>query len=326
MQQWRIHEIGDPWETMVLDDVDEPVPAPNSVLIDVEAVGLTFPDLLMAQGKYQVPITPPHSPGSEVAGTITAVGSGVDGFAVGERVYASRGAGLSTKATISTDQLFKVPSTLTSAQATALAVNFGTTYFALFERANIQEGETLLVTAAAGGVGSAAVQLGKAAGAKVIAVAGGPEKIAFCLENGADAAVDYLATPNFVDEVRELSGGGVDVCYEVVGGDTFHHARRCMAWDGRLLIIGFTSGTIADAPTNHALLKNYSIVGVHWGASLTRDPSSMGRQQAALADLAEAGKVNPPLMQPYSFADAPQAFDDLAHRRTRGKVVVDTTT
>lgn len=325
MKCWQMHEIGgDPATVLQLDEIDEPAIGPGQVRIGVEAVGITFPDLLMAQGKYQVAVEPPFSPGSEAAGTVLEVAADVTAVAVGDRVVATKGAGLAEQAVVAADAVFPIPESFSAAQATALVVNYGTTHYALHERAHIQAGETMLVTAAAGGVGSAAVQLGRAAGARVIGVAGGPHKVDFLRQLGADVAIDYLATPNFVDEVREASGGGVDVCYEVVGGDTFHHARRCMAWGGRLLIIGFTSGTIADAPTNHALLKSYSIVGVHWGASLMRDPESLGRTQAALRELADAGQIDPPLNEPVPFERAPDAFADLANRRTMGKVVVTT--
>ena len=295
----------------------------GEVGIEVEACGVAFPNVLQAQGKYQVKLEPPFSPATEVAGTIRAVGDGVEGFAVGDRVMTMDGAALAERTVAGAKRVFPIPGSLTAGESTALLVNYPTTWFALHERAKLQAGETVLVTAAAGGVGTAAIDLAKAAGAIVIAVAGGPDKVQLCRDIGADIAIDYRATPDFVDEVRQASGGGVDVCYEVVGGDTFQHARRCMAWDGRLLIIGFAGGTIPDSPMNHALLKNYSIVGVHWGASIARDPSSLARQQGELAALAEADKISPAMYPPFAFEEAPRAFDDLAHRKTTGKVVVE---
>lgn len=323
MRSWQINELGDPWDRLELVDVEAPEPGDGEIAIDIEAVGVAFPNVLQAQGKYQVKLDPPFSPATEIAGRVAAVGGGVDGFAVGDRVMTMDGATISERAVARADRVFPIPGSLSAGQSTALLVNYTTTWFALHERAELQPGETVLITAAAGGVGTAAIDLAKAQDAIVIAVAGGPEKVALCKELGADIAIDYRATPDFVDEVRAASGGGVDVCYEVVGGDTFHHARRCMGWDGRLLIIGFAGGTIPDSPMNHALLKNYSIVGVHWGASIGRDPSSLVRQQQALAELAQAGRISPHMHPPYAFDAATQAFHDLAHRKTTGKVVVE---
>ncbi len=325
MRSWQINELGDPWELLELTEVDAPEPGPGQVAIDIESVGVAFPNVLQAQGKYQVKIEPPFSPATEIAGTVAALGEGVTEFAIGDRVMTMDGATISERAVSKADRVFRIPGSLTASQSTALLVNYTTTWFALHDRAQLQAGETVLITAAAGGVGTAAIDLAKAAGATVIAVAGGPEKVALCKELGADVAIDYRATPDFVDAVREASGGGVDVCYEVVGGDTFQHARRCMAWDGRLLIIGFAGGTIPDSPMNHALLKNYSIVGVHWGASIGRDPSSLVRQQQELAALAEADKISPHVHTPYAFDNARQAFNDLAHRKTTGKVALELT-
>ncbi len=323
MRTWQMHELGDPWTDLQLGAADAPTPGPGQIGIDVEAVGVAFPNVLMAQGKYQVKSTPPFSPAESVVGRVASLGEGVDSFAIGDRVMTSDGAALAEQTVASAKRAFRAPESLTAGQSTALLVNYPTTYFALHERAQLKEGETVLITAAAGGVGTAAIDLAKAQGATVIAVAGGPEKLKVCKEVGADFLVDYRATPDFVDEVREISGGGVDVCYEVVGGDTFQHARRCMGWDGRMLIIGFAGGTIPDSPMNHALLKNYSIVGVHWGASITRDPSSLDRQLEELTKLADAGKISPAMYPPFTFEDARQAFDDLAHRKTTGKVVVE---
>ena len=247
MRIWQMHELGDPWTDLQLDDVDAPTPGPGQIGIDVEAVGVAFPNVLMAQGKYQVKSTPPFSPAESVVGRVSSLGEGVDSFAVGDRVMTSDGAALAEHTVASAKRAFRAPESLTAGQATALLVNYPTTWFALHERAQLKEGETVLITAAAGGVGTAAIDLAKAQGATVIAVAGGPEKLEVCKNVGADFTVDYRATPDFVDEVREISGGGVDVCYEVVGGDTFQHARRCMGWDGRLLIIGFAGGTIPDS-------------------------------------------------------------------------------
>lgn len=322
MRIWQMHDIGNPWTDLSLDEIETPTPGHGELAIDVEAIGVAFPEVLKAQGNYQVKADPPFSPCESVVGRVSALGDGVTGFEVGGRVMTQDGAGIAESAVSVATQVFTAPESLSAAQTTALLVNYPTTWFAFNERARLREGETVLITAAAGGVGTAAIDLAKAAGATVIAVAGGPEKVQFCKDIGADYAIDYQARPDFVDEVRELSGGGVDVCYEVVGGDTFHHARRCMAYGGRLLIIGFAGGTIPDSPMNHALLKNYSIVGVFWGGTVARDPSARRRHVEELTKLADAGKIDPVVHPPYAFDAARQAFDDLAHRRTMGKVVV----
>jgi len=290
------------------------------VLLDVEAVGLAFPDVLQCRGIYQVPTPPGVKRGGETAGRIAALGDGVDDFAVGDRVV-MMGGGLAEQLVATPQQLFKVPDGVDATSAAALPINYGTTWYALHDRGSLQAGETMLVTGAAGGTGTAAIQLGKAAGARIIAVAGGDEKAALAKEVGADVVIDHQETPDWVDAVKEASGGGVDVAYDPVGGDTFHQVRRCMAWGGRLLIIGFVAG-IPDAPMNHVLLKSYDIVGVHWGASVMRDPSSLRRQLDAVLAHVAAGDFTPPLYPPFAFDEAAQALQDLADRKTWGKAVV----
>ena len=320
MRRWRLVELGEPLEQLRLGDEEPPSPGPGEVAVQVEAVGLAFPDVLMCRGKYQVRTPPGFTPGGETAGTVAALGDGVDGLSVGQRVVFT-GGGLAETVVVRAASTFVVPDGVSAATAAAIPINYGTTWFALHDRARIQPGEWLLVTGAAGGTGTAAIQLGRAAGAKVVAVAGGDTKVQLCRDLGADHVIDHHETPDWVDAVRAATGGGVDVAYDPVGGDTFHQVRRCMAWDGRLLVIGFVAG-IPEAPTNHALLKNYSIVGVHWGASVARRPESLGEQLGAVLALAATGEVDPPLYPPYRFEDAAQALQDLADRETYGKVVV----
>ena len=320
MRRWRLVELGEPLEQLRLGDEEPPVPGPGEVSVQVEAVGLAFPDVLMCRGKYQIRTPPGFTPGGETAGTVAALGDGVEGCSVGQRVVFT-GGGLAETVVVPTASTFVVPDSVSAATAAAIPINYGTTWFALHDRARIQPGEWLLVTGAAGGTGTAAIQLGRAAGAKVVAVAGGDTKVRLCRDLGADLVIDHHETPAWVDAVRAATGGGVDVAYDPVGGDTFHQVRRCMAWDGRLLVIGFVAG-IPDAPTNHVLLKNYSIVGVHWGASVARRPESLGEQLRAVLALAATGEVAPPLYPPYRFEDAAQALQDLADRETYGKVVV----
>jgi NADPH2:quinone reductase len=321
MRRWRAHELGDPIDVLRLDEVDDPTPGAGEIVVRVEATGLAFPDVLMCQGRYQAPTKLPFTPGGEWAGTVAAVGEGVERFVPGDRIVTMAGGGLAGLGVVRERAAWALPAGLDLAKAAALPINYGTTWFALHDRGHLQAGETLLVTGASGGTGSAAIQLGLAAGAQVIAVAGGEEKVAACRALGAQVVIDHRTTPDWVDAVRDATGGrGVDVAYDPVGGDTFHQVRRCMAWDGRLLVIGFVAG-IADAPTNHVLLKNYSVVGVHWGASLARDPGALDRQMQAVFALAGTGQVDP-LLARYDFASAPRALQDMHDRLVAGKVVV----
>lgn len=322
MRIWQLHELGDPGTNLAIEEIDTPQLKPGSVRLDVDAVGLAFPNVLQCQGKYQVPTTLPYSPGMELAGTVAELGEGVDGVSVGQRVL-SMGGGLSEQTVVPAAGLIAIPDGVTSEKAAALPVNYGTTWFALHDRAALQSGETLLVTGAAGGVGTAAIQLGKAAGARVIAVAGGEKKAEICRDLGADEVIDHRVVEDPVQAVRDLTdGNGVDVAYEAVGGEVMNWVRRTMAWDGRLLVIGFAGGTIPDIPANHILLKNYSVVGVHWGAALARNADALTNQMNQVFALCETGSVDPPLYDPVSFEQAAQALQDLADRKTWAKVVV----
>ncbi len=321
MRVWQLHELGEPIDKLAIHEIDDlGPPGPGSVRVAIESVGVAFPDVLQCRGEYQVKTVFPHTPGGESAGRVVELGEGVDALAVGDRVM-MLGGGLVEEVEVRADSLWKIPASFASEKAAAVPINYGTTWFALHNRAHLQAGETLLITGAAGGTGSAAIQLGKAAGARVIAIAGGEEKTAEARQLGADEVIDYHRTPEYVDTVREMSDGGVDVAYDPVGGDNIHQVRRCMGWDGRLLIIGFVAG-IPELPANHILLKNYSVVGVHWGASLARDPERLNRQMASVLELAAEGKVDPLIFPPYQFDDAARAIQALAERKTWGKVVV----
>ncbi len=321
MRIWRAHELGDPLDVLRIEEDEPPTPGAGEVQVETRAVGITFPDVLSCRGEYQVPTRLPYTPGGETAGVITAVGDGVAGLEPGTAV-AVLGGGLREVNVVAAASVFPYPTdALTPGQAAAVPVNYGTAWYALHDRAGVRPGETILITGAAGGTGTACIQLALAAGAVPIAVVGGDEKAELVRGLGVEHVVDHRRTPAWVDTVRDLSGGGVDVCFDAVGGDAYQQARRCMAWDGRLLIIGFVGG-IADAPTNHILLKSYSVVGVHWGASLMRDSTAVGRQMAAVFELAERGDVAPPLYPPFAFDDAAQALQDLADRKVYGKAVV----
>ncbi len=321
MRAWQVHELGEPLEVMSLDDVDDPRPGPGEVVLRIEASGAAFPDLLQVRGGYQVKPRLPFTPGTEIVGRIEAVGEGVEDTEVGRRVAWLGHSGFAEAVAAPLDALLAVPDDLDAATAACLPINYCTTWFALHDRAGLVAGETLLVHAAAGGVGSAAVQLGRHAGARVIATAGGPDKVEVCRQLGADVALDSRAD-DLVDQIKAATGGrGVDVAYDPVGGDLFEVTRRAMAWDGRLLVIGFTAG-IPQAPANHVLLKNYSIVGVHWGASIARDGGSLRRQWDHVLAAVHQGPADPLIHSRRPLAEVPQALDDIGARRTTGKVVI----
>lgn len=323
MRTWHVEELGEPSDVMQLVEAPAPSPGPGQVLVDVKAVGVSFPELLTIRGGYQVKPPLPFTPGNEIAGVVSALGEGVESLSVGDRVTWMGSGGLAEQVVAPAAACFVLPDDMPMAKGCCLILNYGTTVFALDNRAKLQEGETMLVTAAAGGVGSAAIQVGKAIGANVIGLAGGPEKVKTVYELGADAAFDYKEV-DIVTAVREATGGrGVDVVYEAVGGDIFQQVRRTVAWDGRLLIIGFTSGTIADAPTNHALLKNYSIVGVHWGAWLARDAGNLRSNWDRIVELAGTGHIDPLISSVRPFEEAANALSDLGNRKTVGKVVIE---
>jgi NADPH2:quinone reductase len=324
MRAWRVHELGEPADVLVLEDLEAPEPGPGEVAIDVAAASLNFPDVLICRGEYQVKPPLPFTPGAEVAGTVRAVGEGVDASWIGRRVLGipSFGPGGLAEATVAAvASIHEIPESMGWSAAASLFVTYQTGHVALHRRAHIQPGETLLVHAGAGGVGSAAIQLGLAAGARVFATAGGPEKVEVCRKLGAEVVVDYRAE-DFVDAIKAATDGrGADVIYDPVGGDTFDRSRKCIAFEGRILIIGFTGGRMADAPTNHVLIKNYSVVGVHWGLYALMNPQVIADTHADLMRLFDAGAIDPLVSQELDLEEVPQALGRLATRGTWGKVV-----
>jgi NADPH2:quinone reductase len=317
----QIVELGQPLRTQ---EVAAPEPGPGEVLIRVAACGLNFADTLLLQGRYQERPPLPITPGLEVGGVVEAVGEGVTSAAPGARVLAlpALGGGLAERVLVDATAALPIPDSFPSDEAAALHITYQTSHIALHRRAGLQPGEVLLVHAGAGGVGSAAIQLGRAAGARVFATAGGPDKVQLCRELGAEVAIDYRAE-DFVALVNERTDGrGADVVYDPVGGEVFDRSRRCIAWEGRLLVIGFTSGRIPEVPANHVLLKNYSVVGVHWGPYRLRDPRLIEATHADLVRLHEEGAIRPLIGRRVPMADAPRALADLGGRRTVGKVVV----
>jgi NADPH2:quinone reductase len=237
MRRWELIDKGEPGTNLELVEAPDPEPKAGQVLVDVEAVGLAFPDVLQCRGIYQVPTPPRYTPGGETAGVIAALGEGVEGLAVGDRIVAM-GGGLAEKVVVQAGSAFKVPDGVSPEAAAALPVNYGTTWYALHERIQLQPGQTMLVTGAAGGTGTAAIQIGKAAGARVIAVAGGEEKANLAKAEGADVVIDHNATPDWVDAVKEASGGGVDVAYDPVGGDCYQQLLLILAVGGKSVLLG----------------------------------------------------------------------------------------
>ena len=325
MRAWRVHELGDPAEVLRLEDVDPPTPGPGQVVVDVAGCGLNFPDILMCQGKYQEKPPLPFIPGLETAGRISAAGEGVDAALVGRRVIAlpaPGSGGLAEQMVANVAATFPIPDSMDDAAGAAMHVTYQTSWFALHRRAALQPGEWLLVHAAAGGVGSAAVQLGIAAGARVIATAGGPDKVEVCRRLGAEVTIDYKAE-DFVDVVKDVTGGhGADVIYDPVGGDIFDRSRKVIAWEGRLLVIGFAGGRIPEIPANHVLLKNYSVVGLHWGMYARRDPALVVACHEELVRLHASGAISPLVFATMPFDEAVKGLTLLGGRDTYGKVVV----
>jgi NADPH:quinone reductase len=326
MQGWRVERNGEPLEVMQLLELPTPGPGPGEVALSVRACGLSYPDLLLIQGKHQQKAELPMTPGVELCGTVQALGDGAGGFAVGDRVVGLAklpAGGLAEVALGSAGDLQPLPDDIDDVSAAAMYTAFQTAWFALHHRAALRAGETLLVHAGAGGVGSAAIQLGAAAGARVIATAGSPEKTALCRDLGADEVIDYVADPDFAPVVNELTGGrGADVIFDPVGGEVFDRSRRCIAWEGRLLVIGFASETIPTVKVNHLLIKNYSVLGLYWGRYRDSDPGLIRRAHDEVVALIQAGIVRPLVMATYSLDDAAAALQSLGGRGTYGRLVV----
>jgi NADPH2:quinone reductase len=306
-----------------VSEVPEPEIAPGALKLDVHAAGCNFFDILMVRGQYQVKPAFPFIPGAEVAGVITEVGEGVAGFQPGDRVFASSGlGGFAERAVVPARASWKMPESMAFEEGAAFPIIYPTSYAALVYRAGLAAGETLLVHAAAGGVGIAAVQIGKHLGARVIATAGGPEKLEVAREAGADVLIDY-AEGDFVERVKqEPEGRGADVIYDSVGGDVFDRSLKCIAWNGRLLVIGFASGRIPEVRANRILLKNIAVVGLHWGAHVQHDPERVGETFERLLDLYRQGAIRPVVFGTYPLEQVKQALLDLGSRRTYGKVIV----
>ncbi|QLQ11565.1 MAG: NADPH:quinone oxidoreductase family protein [Nocardioidaceae bacterium] len=325
MRAWQVSALGEPQDVLVLADVPDPEPGPGQVLVRVLAASANFPDVLMCRGLYQERPELPFTPGVELCGEVVDLGGGVTGFAVGDRVIGSpvlpNGA-FAEFAVMDAAVTFPAPEALDDAEASALYIGYQTGWFGLHRRAGLREGETLLVHAAAGGVGSAAIQLGKAAGARVIGVVGGPEKAAVARELGAELVIDRYQQ-DFVDVVKAETGGrGADVIYDPVGGQTYQRSSKCVAFEGRILVVGFAGGEIQSVALNHALVKNYSILGLHWGLYNTYAPELVAQCHRELSELAAGGVVRPLISEWLPLEELAAGVQRLADGKTVGRVVM----
>jgi len=312
-----------PLDSLEVAEVPAPQALAGQVVVGVRACGVNFPDLLVVQGKYQFKPSPPFSPGSEAAGVVEAVGPGVTGVSVGDRVVAiAPWGGMAEKVAADASQIVRMPAGLDFVRASCVLSAHGTTLYALRERAGLHDGETLLVLGAAGGLGLAAVQIGKRMGARVIAAASTPEKLATCRAHGADLTIDYTRE-DLKERVKELTSGlGADVVFDPVGGKLTEAAVRATAWGGRVLVLGFTSGEIPRLPLNLVLLKSCSIVGVYWGMWVMREPA---RARAVLDEVlagATDGTLAPYVSMTVPLARALDALRAVAERRIQGRAVV----
>jgi NADPH2:quinone reductase len=316
-------EFGPP-EKLVLEEIDDPTPGAGELVIEVRASTVTFPDALMIEDKYQFKAPLPFVPGGEVAGVVSELGEGVSQFKVGERVVGSTMlvGGFAEKVLVKQSATRTLPENLGFAESTGILYAYGTGYYGLKYRADLQPGETLLVLGAAGNVGLAAVELGKTMGARVIAAASSAEKLAVCRDRGADETINY-ATEDLKTRAKELTEGrGVDVIFDCVGGDYAESALRAIAWSGRFLVIGFTAG-IPHLPLNLTLLKSCQVIGVFYGAMVSREPALRDEIVKDLDTLASEGRLNPYVSDRYPLARAPEALRALLDRKVVGKVVIE---
>lgn len=309
-----------PLDDLRYGDVADPTPGPGQVLIRTEAAGVNYPDGLTVQGLYQAKPDRPFTPGSEVAGEVVSIGEGVTRFQPGDRVVTYCSGGYAELAVGSEQTCFALPDGMDAADACAMIIAWGTSHHALKQRANLQPGETLVIFGAAGATGTAAIQIGKVMGARVIAVCSSDEKQKIALEQGADHAIGY---DNLKDEVKALTEGrGADVVYDSVGGDAFKAASRFMAPDGRLLIIGFASGEIPQLPVNLTLVKEYAVVGVFWGNWTRRDPKAYLANMDELFGWYAEGKIKPLIEGRYPLADAAEVLKRVLGRGAVGKIAL----
>ena len=312
-----------PPDNLALQDLPDLVPGNDDVVVDVRAAGVNFPDVLTVQGKYQVRPPLPFIPGNEFAGVVRAAGAGVRGLAPGDRVIGfTRTGAFAEQALAPAAALMPMPPEMDFDTAASITLTYGTSHHAVVDRGALQPGETMLVLGAAGGVGLAAIEIGKALGARVIAAASSDDKLAICRAHGADVLINY-STQDLREALKEATGGkGPDVIYDPVGGPYSEPALRSIAWRGRLLVVGFAAGEIPKLPWNLMLLKGASVVGVFWGDFVRREPqANLAAMRQMLGWMAE-GKLKPLVSKRYALADTAQALNDMAARRVTGKVVI----
>jgi NADPH2:quinone reductase len=310
-------------DSLVLEDLPEPVPGPGEAVVDVMAAGVNFPDVLTVQGKYQVRPPLPFTPGNEFAGRVRALGPGTTGLQVGDRVIGfTRTGAFAQQALAPASALMPIPQGMDYETAAAITLTYGTSHHAVVDRGALQPGETMLVLGAAGGVGLAAIEIGKALGARVIAAASSDEKLAVCRAHGADELINYT-TSDLREAIRAATGGkGPDVIYDPVGGPYSEPALRSIAWRGRHLVVGFAAGEIPKLPWNVVLLKGASVVGVFWGDFVRKEAQAhQAAMQQLLAWMSE-GKLRPLVSKRYPLADTARALNDMAARKVTGKVVI----
>jgi NADPH2:quinone reductase len=330
MKALQCVELGGP-DKLKINELDSPSATPGHVVIDVKSGSINFPDVLMIQGLYQFQPPLPFTPGGESAGIISEVGEEVTNFKVGDKVFAMTGTGAFAEKILAHEaSCTLIPDSMDYDSAAALSMTYGTSLYALKQRANIQPGETLLVLGASGGVGIAAIELGKAMGAKVIAAASTQDKIDMCMAHGADEGFIYPSgnldrdqQKKLSNKIKELTGGvGANVVYDPVGDSYSEPCLRATAWEGRYLVIGFAAGEIPKIPLNITLLKGCQIVGVFWGAWVGMYPDENNKNFAELFKLHAEGKINPEVSQKYSLEDSADAFLHLANRKAKGKVII----
>jgi NADPH2:quinone reductase len=317
-------EYGPP-ESLVLEDLPSEPVSSGQVKIGVRAAGVNFPDVLIIKGEYQFKPPLPFSPGAEVAGDVIEVGPDVTSFARGDRVIAMTGwNGFREEVVVGAERCLKMPARMDYDCGAALSMTYGTSYHALVQRGRLAAGETLLVLGATGGVGTAAVEIGKLLGAKVIAAGGSDEKLEVVRQKyGVDHVVNYRTGAPLKDQIKTITGGsGADVIYDAVGGDLFEQSLRSIAWDGRLLVVGFASGTLPQAKANLILLKGCSVVGVFWGAFSAREPETNRANFAQLFRWYEEGKISPSISHRFPLAKAADALNALINREVVGKVIL----
>lgn len=322
MRAVRQHELVGP-SGLRVDEVPEPTPGAGEILVDVRAAGVNFPDVLLSHGKYQFRPPPPFVPGGEIAGVVQAVGPGVTSLSAGDRVAATMIHGaFAERVVVNEAAAVKLPDAVSFEIGAATLLTYATTVHALVDRAGLRAGETLLVLGAAGGVGIAAVEIGALLGAKVIAAASTPEKIAFCKQHGASEGIVYTSE-DLKERTKALtSGAGADVIYDPVGGPYTEPALRSIAWEGRLLIVGFAAGDIPKIPMNLVLLKGCQIVGVFWGSFVMRTPEKNLANARRIFEWVAEGKLHPHVDAVLPFARAQEALERLEQRQVKGKIVL----